>query len=404
MEYNDSDRGRELAAQVREFVNDVIIPVERDHLGDGPISSDQLEELREEARDRGIYAPQVSTEYGGMGIDFRDVLPSFEEAGRSLLAPPAIRVDAPDEGNMHTFELVGTEEQKEQWLKPLVAGEINSGFAMTEPMQGGGSDPKMLKTTAEKDGDDWVINGHKWWTTNGYEAEIFLVMARTDPNAHPYSGCSIILVPADTPGLTIQRKIPHMADDLVGTSHAEITFNDVRVPLGNLLGEENEGFSIAQQRLGPARLTHCMRYSGMASRALNIAKAYATEREAFGSSIADKQGIRFEIADAETELHAARCMVRQAARKITAGEQARIEISMSKYYTSNVVQDTIDLAMQICGANGLGKDLPIADFYQNVRQFRFVDGADEVHKRVIARDAFEDINSSELQNITRFQQ
>ncbi|GAA0253717.1 acyl-CoA dehydrogenase family protein [Haladaptatus pallidirubidus] len=404
MEYNDSERAEAVAARVDEFVDEVVIPTERELLGTEQITDDELATLREEARDRDIYAPQVSPEYGGMGLDFRDALPTFEAAGRSLLAAPAIRVDAPDEGNMHTFELVATEEQKDEWLRPLVAGDIRSGFCMTEPMQGGGSDPKMIQTVAERDGDEWVINGHKWWTTNGVEADIFLVMARTDFDAHPYSGCSIILVPADTPGVNIERGIPHMADDLLGTSHAEIRFEDVRVPVENLMGDENEGFTIAQQRLGPARLTHCMRYSGMANRALAVAKAYVSEREAFGSPIADKQSIRFDIAEAETELHAARCMVRNAADRIASGDEARVEVSMSKLYTSNVVQDVIDVAMQLCGANGIGKDLPIADFYENVRQFRFVDGADEVHKRVIARDSFSDVDESELTNVTRYEE
>ena len=403
MEYKDSEDAEVVAARVDKFIDEVVIPTERELVGNEQITDDRLSTLRGEARERGIYAPQVSPEYGGMGLDFRDVLPTFEAAGRSLLGAPAIRVDAPDEGNMHTFELVATEEQKDEWLRPLVAGDICSGFCMTEPMQGGGSDPKMIQTVAKRDGDEWVINGHKWWTTNGVEADIFLVMARTDFDAHPYSGCSIILVPADTPGVNIERGIPHMADNILGTSHAEIRFEDVRVPIENLMGEENEGFTIAQQRLGPARLTHCMRYSGMADRALNVAKAYVSEREAFGSPIADKQSIRFDIAEAETELHAARCMVRHAADRLAAGDEARVEVSMSKLYTSNVVQDAIDLAMQLCGANGIGKDLPIADFYENVRQFRFVDGADEVHKRVIARDSFSDVDESELTNVTRYE-
>ena len=402
MEYDDSERAEAVAARVTEFVDEVVIPTERELLGEGPIDDDELAALRDEARERDVYAPQISTEYGGMGMEFRDVLPAFEAAGRSLLGAPAIRVDAPDEGNMHTFELVASEAQKEEWLRPLVAGDVRSAFCMTEPMQGGGSDPKMIRTTAEKQGDEWVIDGHKWWTTNGLEADVFLVMARTDPDAHPYQGCSIILVPADTEGVEIERGIPHMADDMLGTSHAEIRFEDVRVPTENLMGEENEGFTIAQQRLGPARLTHCMRYSGMAERALDVAKAYVTEREAFGSPIADKQAVRFEIAEAETELHAARCMVRHAADRIAAGGEARIEVSMSKLYASNVAQDAIDTAMQFCGANGIGKDLPIADFYENVRQFRFVDGADEVHKRVIARNAFEDVDDAELGNVTRY--
>jgi len=402
MEYSDSERAQSLAEDVGEFVEETVIPVEREWLGDGPVDPGVVEELREEARERGIYAPQIDEAHGGLGLDFRDVLPAFEQAGRSLLGPAAIRVDAPDEGNMHTLELAGTEAQKAEWLDPLVAGEVVSGFSMTEPMQGGGSDPKMIRTTARKDGDEWVIDGHKWWTTNGCEADVLLVMAETDPDAHPYEGCSIILVPADTPGVEVVRDVPHLGGDLRGGSHAEIVYDDVRVPEENLLGPENAGFAVAQRRLGPARLTHCMRFSGMAERALDVAKAYTAEREAFGSSLSEKQSIRFEIAEAETQLHAARSMVRHAADKIDAGEEARVPVAMAKVFTANVVQDAIDLAVQCCGGNGIGKDLPLADFYASVRAFRIVDGADEVHKRVIARDAFDDVDATEVEHLTRF--
>ncbi|MFC4551219.1 MULTISPECIES: acyl-CoA dehydrogenase family protein [Halorussus] len=402
MEYDDSERAREVADRVRSFVEEEVIPVEREHLGGPTVDRETVDELRDRARDYDIYAPQIPEEYGGMGMDFRNVLPVFEEAGRSLLGATAIRVDAPDEGNMHTLELVGTDDQKERWLRPLAAGDIRSGFSMTEPNPGAGSDPKMIRTTAEKDGDEWVINGHKWWTTQGSEADVLLVMARTDQDAHPYEGCSIILVPADTPGVEVVRDIPHLGGGVTGTGHAEIRYDDVRVPEENLLGEENAGFAIAQQRLGPARLTHCMRFSGMAERALEIAKAYASQRTAFDGPLAEKQALRFEVAEAETRLHAVRTMVRHAARQIAAGEEARIEVAMSKTFAANVVQDAIDASIQLCGGNGIGKDLPLADFYENVRQFRIIDGADEVHKRVIARNAFEDVDESEVEHLTRY--
>ena len=404
MEYHDSQEAKELADRAREFVDDVVIPTEREHLGGGPVGEDVIEDLRAEARERDIYCPQIDEEHGGMGYDLADVLPLFEEAGRSLLGASAMRVDAPDEGNMHTIELVGTEAQKEEWLEPLVAGDIRSAFGMTEPRAGAGSDPKMLKTTAEKDGDEWVINGHKWWTTQGSHADVILVMAVTDPDVHPYKGASIILVPTDADGVEFVRDIPHLGPDLDGHGHAEFEFNDVRVPEENLLGQENTGFAIAQQRLGPARLTHCMRFSGMATRALTIAKAYMSERESFGSSLSDKQSLRYDIADKETELHAARTMVRHAAREIANGEEARIPVSMSKVFTANVAQDTIDLAIQCCGGAGISRDLPLADFYEGVRAFRIVDGADEVHQRVIARNAFEgaDENAHELERTPTF--
>jgi acyl-CoA dehydrogenase len=403
MEYNDSEKARELVERTREVIDSEVIPVERELSGSQTVPTDTIDDLREKAKEYDIYAPQISREYGGMGVDFRDVLPVFEEAGRSLLGPRAVRVDAPDEGNMHTLEIAGTEEQKEQWLRPLVAGEITSALSMTEPLQGGGADPKMLKTTATLDGDEWVINGHKWWTTQGDCADFLLVFARTDPDAHPYEGTSVILVPGGTEGVNVKRNIPRLEDGVLGQTHAEIIYDNVRVPKENLLGEEGKGFQLLQQRLGPARLTHCMRYSGMAKRALNVAKAYIQEREAFGEPIIEKQAPRFSIAEAEMKLHAVRTMIRHAARQIAAGKEARLEVSMCKVHAANVTQECIDTALQLCGGNGIAKDLPIADFYANVRQFRIVDGPDDVHKRVIARSVLEDVDPDEVDPITRFQ-
>jgi len=400
--FQESERAAELAERARQLMDEVVIPAERELEGGMTVSDGTVSELRDAAREAGIYAPQIDEEYGGMGYDFRDVLPTFEQAGRSLLGPMAMRVAAPDQGNMHLLEMQGTELQKEQYLKPLVEGKLKSGFSMTEPMQGAGSDPKMIQTTAEKDGDEWVINGHKWWTTQGVEADVLLVFARTDMDAHPYAGCSVFIVPKETDGVDVVRNIPHMESNIEGKGHAEIKYNNVRVPEEHLLGEEGKGFQHVQERLGPARLTHCMRYSGMAQRSLSIAKAYLSEREGFGSNLSEKQNARFEIAEQEMRLQAARSLNRTAADKIAAGEEARIEVAMCKVFTANVVQNTIDTALQYCGANGIGRDLPLADFHETVRQFRLVDGADEVHKRTIAREAFEDVNEDELENVVRF--
>jgi len=404
MEYHDSETARDLAARAREFMDEVVIPTEREYLGSEPVPRSVVDDLRAEARERGLYCPQIGEAHGGMGHEFADVLPLFEEAGRSLLGATAMRVDAPDEGNMHTIELVGTEAQKEEYLEPLVAGDVRSGFSMTEPRDGAGSDPKMMKTRAEKDGDEWVIDGHKWWTTQGDEADFLIVMARTDMDAHPYAGTSLFLVPADADGVEIVEPTPHLGPSLVHSSHAEIRYNDVRIPEENLLGELNEGFTHAQQRLGPARLTHCMRYTGMAMRALNIAKTYMDDREAFGTKLSDKQSQRYDIADMETRLHATRTMVRHAAREITEGEEARIPVSMSKVFAANTTQEAIDLAIQCTGGSGISEHLPLSDFYKSVRAFRIVDGADEVHKRVIARDAFDEanLNPDELENIPTY--
>ena len=402
-EFNDSEAAQELANRAEALMEEVVLPKERELAGGTTVSKGTISELQEAAKEYDVYAPQIGEEYGGMGYDFDDVLPTFEQAGRSLLGAPAMRVDAPDEGNMHLLEMHGTELQKEQYLEPLVDGDIHSGFAMTEPIQGAGSDPKMIQTTAERDGDEWVIDGHKWWTSNGIRADVFLVFVRTDQEAHPYQGCTVFVVPADADGVEVVRNVPHLGSEMTRSGHAEVKFNGVRVSEENVLGELGAGFRHVQERLGPARLTHCMRFSGMAERALTITRSYLEEREAFGTPISEKQNARFEIARRETEIQAARSLVRHTADKIAAGEEARLGVSMSKVYTAQAAQDAIDTSLQFLGGNGVGKDLPIADFYESVRPFRIIDGADEVHLRTIARTAFEEgTDPAELDPITRF--
>ena len=402
LSYDDSARAEELAGRARDLMDEVVLPRERELAGGMTASEGTIGDLREAAREYGIYAPQIEEEYGGMGEDFRDVLPAFEEAGRSPLGQAAMRVDAPDEGNMHLLELHGTDLQKEEYLEPLVEGELRSGFSMTEPQPGAGSDPKSIRTTAEKDGDEWVIDGHKWWTTQGIRADILLVFARTDPDAHPYEGCSVFIVPAEADGVEVVRNIPHLGSEMTGAGHAEIKYNNVRVPEEHLLGEEGKGFQHVQERLGPARLTHCMRYSGMAERALDIAAAYMSERDAFGTALSEKQYPRFELADQRIRLAAARALVRTVAADIAAGNEARIGVSMAKVFTANATQEAIDTALQFCGGTGVSRDLPLADFYESVRAFRVVDGADEVHRRTVARELCEDVPTEELEALTHF--
>ncbi len=402
LSYDDSARAEELAGRARDLMDEVVLPRERELAGGMTASEGTIDDLREAAREYGIYAPQTETEYGGMGEDFRDVLPAFEEAGRSPLGQAAMRVDAPDEGNMHLLELHGTNLQKEEYLTPLVEGELRSGFSMTEPQPGAGSDPKSIQTTAEKEGDEWVIDGHKWWTTQGIRADILLVFARTDADAHPYEGCSVFIVPAEADGVEVVRNIPHLGSEMTGAGHAEIKYNDVRVPDEHLLGEEGKGFQHVQERLGPARLTHCMRYSGMAERALDIAAAYMSERDAFGTALSEKQYPRFELADQRTQLAAARSLVRTVAAEVAAGNEVRTGVSMAKVFTANATQEAIDTALQFCGGTGVSRDLPLADFYESVRAFRVIDGADEVHRRTIARELFEDVPTEELEALTHF--
>lgn len=247
-----------------------------------------------------------------------------------------------------------------------------------------------------------MITGHKRWTTQGSEADVLIVMAITDPDAYPYEGASLFLVPATADGVGIVRDIPHMGGGVIGETHAETKYHSVRVPEEAVLGEVNEGFEHVQARLGPARLTHCMRFAGMAIRAFAIATAYAKEGEAFGLQLAEKQALRYDIVDAATELHAGRTMIRHAVDEIADGGQARVPVSMCKVYAASAARNAIDTVVQVCGANGIGKDLPVADFYENVRWVNMVDGPDEVHKRVIARDQFATVDSSRIAGITRF--
>jgi len=402
LNYRDPQTSEDLVSKTREFVDEVVIPTEREHLGRGPVEESTIESLKEQADERGIRVPHVSEEYGGLGQDFREMLPVFEQAGRSLLGPAALQIDGPDQPNMSMIELIGTDEQKERWLRPLVTGEKKSGFSMTEPRQGGGSDPKMLKTRAVKDGDEWVISGHKWWTSQGLEADFLIVMARTDMDAHPYAGCSMFLVPADADGVDIKRAVPSMGEDLVEVSHAEIEYDHVRVPDENLLGELNDGFAHAQQRLGPARLTHCMRFSGMAERAISVSKAYAAEREAFGDRLTNKQAVQNLIAHSEIKLHAVRTMARHAADEVADGHEARMPLAMCKVFVANAINDIVDNCLQVCGGNGIGKDLPLAYFYERTRGFRIFDGPDEVHLSRIARESLESIDSAELESTITF--
>ncbi|MEF8886710.1 MAG: acyl-CoA dehydrogenase family protein [Haloarculaceae archaeon] len=400
--HHDSDRALEVTERVREFIDEEVLPVERALPPGEEVPEDIVADLRAEARERGIYAPQMPEDLGGLGLDLRDALPVYEQSGRSYLAQPALRVDAPDEGTMHLLERLATEDQREEYLRPLVDAEISSAFAMTEPMQGGGADPTMVKTRAERDGDEWVIDGHKWWITNGSEAAFFVVMARTDPDVHPYEGSSMFIVPADTPGIEVVRDLPHLGESTLGTVHSEVLFEDVRVPEENLLGEAGQGFAHAQKRMVPARLTQCMRHSGKARRALDVAEAFMSEREVFGDTVAEKQAPRFDIADAETRLRAARLLARDAARAHAAGSDARVEASMAKYFTTNVSQGVVDTALQVCGANGIGMDLPLSQLFADARIIRIADGPDEVQKRVIARDAFENVDEREVEHLSRF--
>ena len=375
-----------IARRVRQFVDEEVIPVETQLLRTNTdLNADILQALRVKAKAAQLWAPTMPKKWGGLGLNIQEIVPVFEAAGRSMLGPLAIHCAAPDEGNMHLLRNWANDEQVARYLVPLARGETFSAFSMTEPPPGAGSDPRMIQTRAIRDGDDWLINGHKWLTTNGEIADFFIVMAVTDADAHPYQGCTQFLAPRETPGIHIRRDVPVMGTKDFG-GHVEIMYDDVRLPASAILGEAGQGFMLAQSRLGPARLTHCMRWTGIAQRALEIATDYAAGREAFGSALTGHQSIQWMLADSEMELRMGRLLVQEAAWRIAQGEQARVETSIAKVQVSEIVGRVLDRCVQICGGSGIARDLPLSGWYEKARAFRIYDGASEVHRMVVARD------------------
>lgn len=372
----------DLRDRVATFIRDEVIPVEP-RVGE-TITDDVVNVLREKARAAGIYGPQLPPEYGGMGLGTVAMCVLFEQAGRSFLGPLAMHCSAPDEGNMHLLSLFANNEQKVQYLAPLVSGNIRSCFAMTEPAPGAGSDPTMMQTRATKVDGGWQIDGLKWFTSGAEGASLSITMAVTDPDAPTHRRASAFLVPTDTPGYRIVRAVPTMGGHGLG-GHCEVEYRNVRVPDSAVLGEVGDGFRMAQVRLGPARLTHCMRWLGVAQRSLEIAIARAKERDAFGRKLAEHQSIQWMIADSEIDLHASRLMVLEAAWKHENGSEIRHESSICKVFVAEAVNRVIDRAVQICGALGYSGDTPLEMFFREARAFRIYDGPSEVHRMVIAR-------------------
>ncbi len=389
MDFLYSDTVQALTSRVRRFMDEVVIPLEA-HADADPVSGlplSALQDARAKAKAAGLWSPTMPQDLGGMGLTLQEIVPIFETAGRSLFGPAILNCAAPDEGNMHLLHMYANPEQREQYLKPLVAGDVFSGFAMTEPAPGVGSDPSMLRTTAVRDGDSWVINGHKWWTTGAGIASFLIIMARTSDDDR--KGATLFLAPIDTAGIELVRLVPHMGEPDLG-GHGEIRFHDLRLPHSAILGEVGQGYALVQARLGPARLTHCMRWTGIAQRALEIAAHYANEREAFGSTLGGHQAIQWMLADSDMELHAGRLMIQQAAWLLARGEKARRETSMAKIWVAETVNRVIDRAIQICGGLGISRDLPLSRWYEAARAFRIYDGASEVHRMVIARQVLKE--------------
>ena len=385
MDFSIPSHIQDIAERVRQFVDREVLPVEQEIIqNETVLTAETLQTLRAKAKAEGLWAPTMPKALGGMGLNIQEIIPVFEAAGRSLIGPLAIHCSAPDEGNMHTLHLFADEAQTEQYLKPLVAGDAFSGFSMTEPPPGAGSDPTMIRTTATREGDEWVINGHKWFTTNGEIADFLIIMAKSDPDAPAKNACSLFLAPIDTPGINTIRDVATMGLKDFG-GHTEIRYENLRLPASALLGKEGEGFAMAQARLAPARLTHCMRWTGIAQRALEIAAEYAATREAFGKSLYEHQSVGFMLAESEMELQQGRLMMHHAAWLLNQGEQARAETSMTKVHVSETVNRVLDRAIQICGGTGISRDLPLSTWYESARAFRIYDGASEVHRMVMAR-------------------
>ncbi len=391
MDFTLSPKVEELRRRVIAFMDQNVYAAEKIHREqvaapndphrDPPISV----ELRKKAKADGLWNLFLPDKRYGMGLTNQEYAPLCEIMGRSQIAPRVFNCNAPDTGNMEILAEFGTEEQKRRWLMPALAGEIRTCFSMTEP-ETAGSDPTQLKTRAARQGDYYVINGHKWFTTGAIGAAVAIAMVVTDPDAPPHLRASQILVPTDTPGFKIVRPIP--ANGHVGEGgHCEITYTDCRVPITNLLGEEGSGFSIAQARLGPGRIHHCMRAIGVAERSLELMCKRALTRWAHGSYLAEKANVQQWIAESRMDIDATRLMVMHAAWKMdTAGKkEARQEISLIKVMAANMVMRVVDRAIQTHGAMGVSNDVPLSSFWRENRILRIGDGPDEVHHMTIAR-------------------
>ena len=364
------------------FMDEHVYPNEARLATDDPAL---IADLRSRARAEGLWAPHLPPEAGGTGQGFLAYAYLNEVIGRSTYAQLVFNCQAPDAGNGEILHLFGTPEQKERWLRPLVEGELRSFFSMTEP-EVPGSDPTTLRTTARRDGEEWVIDGHKWFSSGADGAAFGIVMAVTEPDAPPHRRASQIIVPADAPGFELVRAVPVLGHAGSGWStHCEVRYTGVRVPLENTLGEPGEGFRIAQKRLGPGRIHHVMRWLGQMQRAFELMCSYALEREAFGSRLADKQTVQNWIADSAAEIQACRLMTLDAAHRIDQGDEARVEISLIKFYAARVLHDVIDRAIQVHGARGLTDESPLGQMYALARGARIYDGPDEVHRMVVSR-------------------
>lgn len=370
----------ELQQKVREFIQQEVIPLESDPRQDSHGPSESLrQELVSRARGWGLLTPHASQEMGGLGWSHLQKAVAFEEAGYSTLGPIALNIHAPDEGNIHLLDAVANDAQKERWLRKLVAGEIRSCFAMTEPAPGAGSDPSMLQTTAIEDGDNYIINGRKWLITGADGANVAIIMAKMEDGS-----ASMFLTDTNVEGFILEKNMNAM-DSCFSGGHGILRFENLRIPKENVLGEIGKGFKYAQVRLAPARLTHCMRWLGQARRAHDIATQYARERQSFGKRLGDHQGVGFMLADNEMDILTTRLAVHYCAQVLDLGEKGNYESSLVKVISSEGIWRVVDRSVQILGGQAMTDESVVCKIFKDARGFRIYDGANEVHRMSIAK-------------------
>jgi acyl-CoA dehydrogenase len=384
----------ELRLKVRAFVETHVLPLEEDRANYDAhenIRADVLEALRQRAKAEGLWAPQMPQARGGLGLPMVGWAAFYEEANRSIFGPLAFNCAAPDDGNMNVLnKVLKTDAQKDTWLQPVIDGKIRSSFVMTEPQPGSGSDPGgMMLTRAEKRGDRYVVHGRKWFISGADGATHFILVARTSDD--PRNGLSAFLFHKDQPGWRILRRVPTMGPEELGGT-CELEFDGLEIPEENRLMEEGDGLRLTQIRLGPARLTHCMRWLGLSKRCLEIAHAYVRERKAFGSTLAEHESVQIMLGEVAAEIEKGRLLTMHAAWKLDQGGKAQKEISMAKIHVADTLNRAADVGVQLCGARGYSKDTVLEWIYRYARCAKLVDGASEVHKMVLARSLAKDGN------------